>query len=386
MRAIIAVIATIGVALVLFYSSAFVVQETEYAVVLQFGEVMKIVEKPGLNFMVPFVQEVKRFDNRWLEWDGEANQITTRDKRYIYIEVFARWRIKDPKMFIEQLRDETSAIGRLDDILDNATRNVVANHRLIELIRASNRDFEYDVDEMSHSKRSDKKVADGAKASDAEAAAPADASNPAAEIGNKDAEDTLGQATKEDSPKAEESQARNDAKRDQNQKQQLSEDEDNYSIEVGRDKLTRMVLEKAEKKAVDIGIDIKDVQIKRINYIESVEAKVFDRMISERKRVAEAYRSEGRGRSAEILGKMEMELKQIQSEAYMESQKIMGRADAKAAEIYAKAYGKNPDFYQFVKTMESYKQTIDNSYSIVLSTDGDYTGRLKTMRGNTQIK
>jgi membrane protease subunit HflC len=385
MKPLIALIAAVIVASVLFFASAFVVQETEQVVVLQFGEVMRLVDKPGLSFLVPFVQDAKRFDKRWLEWDGEANQITTRDKRYIYIEVFARWRIKNTRVFIENVRDETSALGRLDDILDNATRNVVANHRLIEVIRASNRDFEYDVDEVKSAGQPNKKDADAKKADAASAA-----TGSIADTLEKDSDTSLPNAAAEaavkEPKKAADKDPGYDPNHDENNEQRLSDDADNYSIETGRDKLTRMVLEKAQKKAASLGIEIKDVQIKRINYIESVELKVFDRMISERKRVAEAYRSEGQGRSAEISGKMEMELKQIQSEAYMESQKIMGRADAKAAEIYAGAYGKDPDFYQFVKTMESYKQTIDSSYSLYLSTDGDYAGHLKSISGKTAGK
>ncbi len=360
----------------LFYTSAIVVKETEQVVVLQFGEVVRLIDKPGLSFMMPFVQEAKRYDKRWLEWDGDANQITTRDKRYIYIDVFARWRIQDPLVFIETLRDETSALGRLDDILDNATRNVVANHRLIEVIRSSNRHFEYDVDEVNHTGRSD--------------ASPASAStsvldDPASDSSDTDADQpTQAEVADDAQKKADDVSDTVKDRRMIRDEQRLSEDAETYAIDMGRDRLTRLVLEKASSKAAELGIEIKDVQIKRINYIENVEMKVFDRMISERKRVAEAYRSEGQGRSAEILGKMEMELQQIQSEAYRESQKIMGRADAKAAEIYAKAYSKNPEFYEFVKTMESYEQTIDDSYSLILSTDGDYVGRLQSMAGNNR--
>ena len=363
------------------YASAFIVKETETVVVLQFGEVVRLVDEPGLAFLIPFVQEAKRFDKRWLEWDGDANQITTRDKRYIYIDVFARWRIKDPLVFIETLRDEVSAQGRLDDILNNATRNVVANHRLIEAIRSSNRHFEYDVDEVNSANSGDFLRAGDDAVDNVQPEAPDTDNAPVDRDKDTDTDaapevkPAAAPPVKADEPKGVEDRARDE--------QRLSENAETYAIDVGRDRLTRLVLEKASSKAEELGIELKDVQIKRINYIESVEMKVFDRMISERKRVAEAYRSEGQGRSAEIVGKMEMELQQIQSEAYRESQKIMGRADAKAAEIYAKAYSKNPSFYQFVKTMESYQQTVDESYSLILSTDGDYAGRLQSMTGDS---
>jgi regulator of protease activity HflC (stomatin/prohibitin superfamily) len=351
------------------YASAFIVKESEQVVLVQFGEVIGLVDEPGLSFKIPVIQEAKRFDKRWLEWDGDANQITTRDKRYIYIDVFARWRISKPLVFIETLRDEVSAQGRLDDIIDNATRNVVANHRLIEVIRSTNRAFVSDVDESvslggtltMFEVDEDKTDAESEPAPNtdddgADRAAPdeegSDTETP--ETGREENTKEDGQATG-NAPDAAQSENREAGTTPPGSKADIPEDDrkstvgvsgrsNPYAIDVGRDKLTRLVLEKASAKAAELGIEIKDVQIKRINYIESVEAKVFDRMVSERKRVAEAYRSEGQGRSAEILGQMEMELQQIQSEAYRESQKIMGRADAKAAEIYAKAYNRNPEF------------------------------------------
>lgn len=369
-----------------FFTSAFVVKESEQVVLVQFGEVIRLVDKPGLNFKLPVIQEAKRFDKRWLEWDGDANQITTRDKRYIYIDVFARWRISEPLVFIETLRDEESAQGRLDDIIDNATRNVIANHRLIEVIRSTNREFVTDLDERmllgGHAQGPTRQAVNAPAVNDRapqtdeappSEAQPSDEESPADAVASEDAKaDTPTDATPDaQSPKSRQPEATSS----------MSHRRDPYAIEMGRDRLTRLVLEKASAKATQLGIELKDVQIKRASYIESVEAKVFDRMISERKRVAEAYRSEGQGRSAEIIGRMEMELQQIQSEAYRESQMIMGRADAKAAEIYADAYEKNPEFYNFTKTMESYTKTVDENNWLILSTDADYVRHLQTMKG-----
>ncbi len=372
-------------------TSAFVVSETEQVVVVQFGEVMRLVDKPGLNFKIPFIQEAMRFEKRWLEWDGDASQITTRDKRYIYIDVFARWRIKDPLVFIETLRDEDSAQGRLDDIIDNATRNVVANHRLIEAIRSTNRSllnsresalFGVNNIDDTLGDPNENEVASAGDNSAPDEAAASEKSETLQSEQNPEAEENPAEAADEekDAPKKPEEPAQETAatKRAQEKSDRNS---NTYAIEVGRDQLTRLVLEKASAKAEQLGIELRDVQIKRISYIESVQAEAFDRMISERKRVAEAYRSDGRGRSAEIIGKMEMELQQIQSEAYRESQKIMGRADAKAAEIYAKAYNTNPEFYTFTKTMESYLETIDENSWLVLSTDADYLRHLQTAKG-----
>ncbi len=380
MKYLLPAIIVLAFAAAAIYSAAFIVKETEQVVVLQFGEVVRLVDKPGLNFMVPFVQDAKRFDKRWLEWDGEPNQITTRDKRYIYIDVFGRWRIKDPLVFIEALRDETSALGRLDDIIDNAVRNVVANHKLIEVIRSTNRVFEYDEEDEISKTSADNDIIDNPKEVKVEEGDTEDKDDSAADDNSDSKVDSTQKAT-DKVDELNESSVTKRSKSSAEDNQSLSLDKELYAIEVGRENLTRLVLKNASAKAADLGIEIKDVQIKRINYIESVEVKVFDRMISERRRVAESYRSEGKGRSAEILGRTEMEMQQIQSEAYRESQKIMGRADAKAAEIYAEAYKKNPEFYQFTKTLESYQQTIDDNYLMILSTDGDYLGHLQSMKG-----
>jgi membrane protease subunit HflC len=404
-KSIIALVIIVLAGVIVFFASAFIVKETEQVVVVQFGEVVRLVDEPGLNFKVPFIQKAKKFEKRWLEWDGDANQITTLDKRYIYIDVFARWRISDPLVFIETLSDEVSAQGRLDDIIDNATRNVVANHKLIEAIRSTNRQLVYTGDEAHYSvKAIDDEMAADERAenldrTEAKAEAEAEAAQEAAPGGetSEAAEETEAGEKAEPAVQEEADQEENQAAEAKDvPPTPIEEDKANsealtartvvkrrnpYAIEFGREKLTRLVLEKASAKAAQLGIEIRDVQIKRINYIESVQAKVFDRMISERKRVAEAYRSEGRGRSAEIIGKMEMELQQIQSEAYRESQKIMGRADAKAAKIYAEAYQKNPEFYNFTKTMESYRRTIDEESWLILSTDADYARHLGSQRG-----
>jgi modulator of FtsH protease HflC len=319
---------------------------------VRFGEVIgEAVTKPGLHFKTPLIDEVKPFEKRWLEWDGEPNQITTLDKRYIYVDVFARWRIVNPILFIETLRDEQSAQGRLDDIMDNATRNVVANHNLIEVIRSTNRPF--------------------------------DESNEEALL-TGELETTPGTAAADKAPASENAAQPGTAKAKPPQKSienesQLKTEQQLYSIHVGREKLSELIIDKAEDKVAQLGIELRDVQFQRIDYIESVRTKVFDRMISERKRVAEAFRSQGRGQSAEILGQTERELKKISSEAYRTAQEIMGRADAEAASIYAGAYERDPEFYSFVKTMESYRETLDDKSWLVLSTDADYAQYLKKM-------
>jgi membrane protease subunit HflC len=292
-------LAVIG--LVTLFSSFYTISETEQVVITQFGEpIGRPITQAGLHVKVPFAQDVNVFDKRWLEWTGNPNQVPTRDKKYIWVETYARWRISDPLLFFQRLRDERGAQSRLDDIIDGDTRNVIANHNLIEVVRISNRAFER----------------------------------------AEEVEDVM-------------------------------EAEAMRQVELGRDKITRLILQGASRVMPDYGIELVDVQIQRVNYIETVQAKVFERMISERKRIADRHRSEGQGKSAEIRGKKERELKVIESEAYRKTQEIMGRGDAEAAEIYATAYNRDRELYRFLRTMEAYRATIDKNSWLVLSTSAD---------------
>jgi len=289
------------IAIATLSSTFYTVSETEQVVITQFGEPIGVaVTQPGLHVKLPFAQDVNVFDKRWLEWTGNPNQVPTRDKKYIWVETYARWRIANPLLFFQRLRDERGAQSRINDIIDGDTRNVIANHNLIEVVRVSNRAFE--------------------KAEDVE---------------------------------------------------DVMETEAMRQVEFGRYKLTRLILERASKVMPDYGIELVDVQIHRVNYIESVQAKVFERMISERKRIADRHRSEGQGKSAEIRGKKERELKVIESEAYRKTQEIMGRGDAEATGIYAAAYNKDRELYRFLRTMDTYKATIDKNSWLVLSTNAD---------------
>lgn len=288
--------------LITLSSALYTVSETEQVVITQFGRpIGGAVVSPGLHLKVPFAQEANVFDKRWLEWDGDANQVPTRDKKYIWVDTYARWRISDPLLFFQRLRDERGAQSRLDDIIDGETRNVIANHNLIEVVRSSNRAFER----------------------------------------AEEVEDVM-------------------------------EAEAMRQVELGRDKITRLILQRASQVMPDYGIELVDVQIQRVNYVETVQAKVFDRMISERKRIADRHRSEGQGKSAEIRGKKERELKVIESEAYRKTQEIMGRGDAEAVSIYAAANNKDRELFRFLRTMETYRSTIDKDSWLMLSTDADF--------------
>ncbi len=282
--------------------AVYIVPETMQVVITQFGEPRgDPINTPGLKVKVPFIQKANYFDRRFLEWDGDPNEVPTRDKRFIHVDTYARWRITDPLLYFQRLRGEQRAQSRLDDILDGETRNVIANHDLIEVVRSSNRDF-------------------------------AVSEEVAGDIGTEDQE----------------------------------------IIEVGRRSLAEEVLRAAQARTEDLGIEILDFRFKRINYVEQVRVEVYNRMISERQRIAEQFRSEGGGESARINGERERDLQRITSEAYRQAQEIKGRADAEAADIYAAAYNRDPEFYRFLKTMEVLKATLDSNTVLVLSTDSDF--------------
>ena len=285
--------------------SAFVVDETEQAIITQFGRpVGEPIMTPGVHLKVPFIQTVHFFDKRFLEWDGSPNQIPTKDKRFIWVDTYARWRIHDPLLFYQRVQNERGAHTRLDDILDGQTRNVIANNNLVEIIRTTNRTFEA-----------------------------------SAEIGG------------------------------------VENSEANTRIELGREKMTRLVISAAAPRLKELGIELLDLRLKRINYVEEVQKKIYERMITERKRIADQFRSEGQGEAAKILGDKERDLKKIQSEAYRTAQEIKGKADAEATTIYAAAYNQSADsraFYRFVKTMDTYKNTLSEKDWLVLSTKGEF--------------
>jgi membrane protease subunit HflC len=248
---------------------------------------------------MPFVQIANHFDKRFLEWDGSPNQIPTKDKRFIWVDSYARWRISDPLLFFQRLRDERGAQSRLDDILDGETRNAIARNNLVEVVRSTNR-------------------------------------NP----------DEVPVETEEETSVLEQ-------------------------IQLGRQALTREILASTAPRVAEFGIELMDFRFKRINYVEQVQNDVFQRMIAERKRVAERFRSEGAGEAARISGERERDLQRIQSEAYRTAQETRGKADAQATRIYAEAHNRDASFYAFMKSMEAYEKTVDSKTILILTTQGE---------------
>jgi len=304
--AVIVMIAFVG-----FQLCSYTVNEYEQVIITQFGKpVGQPITTAGLHFKVPFVQTVHRIDKRILEWDGRANEMPTRDKLYVIVDSFGRWRIKDPSLYFITMRDETSALSRLDDILGSEVRNALAKHDLVEIVR-TDKDRKPVLDESL-------------------------------------AEVTIGNPLP--------------------------------SIKFGRTAIEKEVVREAAPKLAQFGVELLDIRFMRINYNQRVTTKIYERMISERQKIAARFRSEGEGEAAKILGNKERELRKIESEAYKEVQKIQGEADAQAAAIYAGAYNATPEaasFYQFMRTMESYPAVLSGS-TLILSTDSELLRFLKT--------
>jgi membrane protease subunit HflC len=318
----IAILAFLGIATYVLMSSIYTVSEVQQVIITQFGKPIGTpVTSAGLKVKVPFIQDVNAIEKRILEWDGNPSDMPTKDKLYISVDLFARWRIKDPLQYFLRLRDERSAQSRLDDILGSETRNAVAKHELIEIIRTTK------------------------------------ARVPLREALLTDAEKKLDMGAL-------------------------------VPIQKGRKQVEQEIFAAAAEKVRVFGIELLDIRFKRINYNESVRPKIYDRMISERRQIAERFLSEGNGEAARIRGDRVRDLNKIQSEAYRQVEEIRGLADAKATEIYAKAYNQSPEavaFYEFTRTMQSYKSIIAENTTMILSTDSDLFKFLKGMSPKSDL-
>ncbi|HEU4618441.1 MAG TPA: protease modulator HflC [Gammaproteobacteria bacterium] len=302
----------IAAVVVLVSSSAFIVDQAEQAIIVQFGEPKGgVITEPGLHWRLPFVQEVRRFDKRLLAWDGDVSQIPTLGREFIIVDTTARWRIADPLQFLRSVRDEAGARTRLDDILDSAVRDIVSGTELEEIVRSA--DWTPNVEGLDEAERS-----------------------------------ALGEQELQGPKK-------------------------------GRAVLEHEMLEGAQRFMPALGIELVDVRIKRLNYIDSVRTQVENRMIAERQAIAARFRSEGQGRSQEILGNMERDLRRITSEAERRAQEVRGEADAQATKIYGQAYGADPEFYDFFKTLETY-QSLGPNTTIMIDADSEFFRYLESVR------
>jgi membrane protease subunit HflC len=306
-------LALVALGLLLAGSGAlYTVDEREQVIVTQFGRpVGAPVVEAGLHVKLPFIQRANRLERRILEFDGRPNEMPTKDKLYIVVDTFARWRIADPLQYFLRMRDERSAQSRLEDILGSETRNAVAKHDLIEIVRSTK-----------------------------------------GRVPAKD--ESLGEAA--------------------------GDIGELRPIKLGRGAVEAEIFKNASGKLLDLGIELLDLRLKRINYNQQVQSKIFERMISEREQIASRFRSEGEGEAARILGEKERDVKTIESEAYRKIQEIRGTADARATEIYADAYGKTGErreFFDFQKTLETYETALGKDTTLVLTTKGDLFGLVK---------
>jgi membrane protease subunit HflC len=291
---------------IILSGTIYTVDQREQVVVTQFGNPVRVVKEPGIHLKMPVIQQINSFEKRILEWDGRATQIPTKDKKFILLDTYARWRITDPLKFYQSVGDELRAQTRLDNVIDAAVRDYITENLLIEAVRNSNQELV-----QSEGEEIEREV---------------------------------------------------------------------LEIKIGREKLTRDILVKALEMTPQYGIELIDVRIKHINYVQSVREKVFLRMIAERERIAEQYRSEGQGERSRILGDLDKDLRQISSVAYKRAEEIKGEADGKSTKIYANAYSKDADFYAFLKAMDTYPSSIDEDTWLILTTDSDYFKFLKKSR------
>lgn len=302
--------------LVIGKACLFVVTEGRQAIITEFGKpIGNPITSAGLHFKKPFIQEVRYVDKRILSWDGFPNQIPTKDKKYIKVDTTARWRVVDALKFIQTVRNESGAKSRLDAILDSATRDIISNQNLVEAVRNSNGIF--DKIELAKKDLADKK-AKGEKILE---------------------EEITGEIEK---------------------------------ITTGREKLSQMIAEAATKELEEFGIKLIDVQLRRISYEKSVERKVYERMTSERQRIAQKIRSIGQGEKAKIEGRIAKDLNLIRSEAYRKSQVIKGQGEAQATAIYAKSLSRDPKFYEFIRSMDAYKSSLKEGTKVIFSNDSEF--------------
>ena len=284
------------------YASAYVVAEGRQVVITEFGKPVATVEEPGLKFKTPFIQKVHVLEKRLLPWDGSPESMQTRDKKRIDVDVWARWKIVEPKTFFVKVRTEQSGQKILDDLVDSAIRDVIARHNLIDVVRKSNSELQYEIEELERTQ----------------------------------AETVKGH---------------------------------------GRDDVEEEILRSVDLQ--EYGMALLRVRIKRVNYVESVRNAVYERMISERLRIARLYQSEAVEDKNRILGQTQKELDEITGEMEQKSAEIRGEADAKVIQMTAEAYGRSPDFFEFLRRLEVYKNTLRGNTRLILSTDSDLFHMLK---------
>lgn len=289
----------------------YVVQEGEQVVITRMGEVVDTKTEAGLYFKIPVLDVVNTFPKLILSLDGDAQKLQTKENQFIFVDTTSRWKISDLKLFYQTFKTLDSAYNRISDVIDSATRTIISQNRLSEVVRSSNMLTEKFIN---------------------------------------------------------------------NENVTLNDSTEIEKVTKGRRQLSIEMAEEAQKTLKDYGIQLLDIVPRQIKYADEMTESVYSRMIKERNQIAQLYRSEGEGKKAEWLGKLENEKRSIMSDAYRRAEEIKGEADAEATKIYADSYSKDPEFYSFWKSMESYKETIPQ-FDTTLSTDMEYFKYLYSSKG-----
>ncbi|NCN05147.1 MAG: protease modulator HflC [Spirochaetales bacterium] len=318
------------VALIIFLGPFYIVREGTQAVVVRFGEVIDVTTEPGLHFKIPVIDEVVMYSARVLSWDGEAQRIPTSEQQFIWVDTTARWRISDPKVFYANITSMGRAYSRLDGIIDSVVRTVVSANSITEAVRDTNH---------------------------INTVIPTETVN--VDEAEVDEEMVLELVQNPNLVETREVQPR---------------------VNKGRTGLMTEMLTNARQNVTGFGIEIIDVVVRQIRYTDDLTSAVFQRMISDRNRIAQFYRSYGEGRKNTLLGELENQKVTVLSDARRRAEEIKGTADAQAAAIYAEAYGTNPEFFAFWRSLESYRDTLPNLPK-TMSTDMDYFRYLYSQRG-----
>lgn len=309
---------------VLVVGPFYTLDEGEQAVVVRLGQIIAVKQDAGLHLKTPFLDDVITYPKKIMSWDGEKQRIPTKENQFIWVDTIARWKISDPKKFYESIGSLESAYARLGDVIDSAVRTIIAENWLRETVRNSN------------IIRENKGVTE------------------AFEVGSDQDAGQLSAFTRTDVTYEE--------------------------VQKGRRKLAEEILNLSRKLVPEYGIELIDVVPRQIKYSDELTQSVYNRMIKERNQIAQAFRSFGEGKKAEWEGKLENERRSLLSAAYEKAEKIKGTADAEATRIYAQAYSKDPEFFDFWRSIESYKTTMPQ-FSKTLSTDMDYFRYLYSPRG-----
>jgi membrane protease subunit HflC len=309
---------------VFFIGPFYIINEGEQAVVVQLGKITNVVTTAGLYIKIPFIDDVVRYPKKIMAWNGEQKGIPTREKQYIMVDVTARWKISDPKKFYESIGSVNRAYEKLGEVIDSEVKTVVVENYFNESVRDSNLIMER---QMSI--------------------------------------DDLGLGSDLD-PGIITSSIQTEVRYE--------------PIMRGRRQLASEILSRSRRMVPEYGIELIDVVTRQIRYSDELTESVYARMIKERNQIAQAIRSEGEGRKADILGQMEREKMTILSTAYRETETIKGEADAEATRIYAEAYNRDRNFFDFWRAIESYRATMP-SMDKTLSTDMDYFRYLYSAQG-----